>query len=112
LDPIDPEALRPAFQAIHQQVQRHKGLEAYAYLEGYYIVSVDGTGHFASSAVSCSECCSKKQGKAGTQYYHQLLAAVIVHPDVPTVLPLMPEAITRQDGAKKTTVNAMPPSAY
>jgi hypothetical protein len=29
--------------------------------------------------VSCSECCSKKQGKAGTQYYHQLLAAVIVH---------------------------------
>lgn len=100
LDPIDPEALRPAFQAIHQQVQRHKGLEAYAYLDGYYIVSVDGTGHFASSAVSCPECCSKEL-KAGTTYYHQLLAAVIVHPDMPTVLPLMPEAITRQDGASK-----------
>ena len=34
-------------------------------------------------------------------HYHQLLGAVIVHPDKPTVLPLFPEAITRQDGITK-----------
>ena len=34
-------------------------------------------------------------------YYHQLLAAVLVHPDQKQVLPLLPEAITHQDGENK-----------
>jgi hypothetical protein len=100
LDPIEPEALRPAFRAVHRHLQRHKALEAYQYLDGYYLVSIDGTGQFASSAISCPECCCKTS-RDQTCYYHQLLAAVIVHPDLATVLPLMPEAITRQDGASK-----------
>lgn len=100
LDPLDPETLRPAFRAVHRHLQRHKALEAYPFLDGYYLVSIDGTGQFASSAISCPACCSKTTG-GQTCYYHQLLAAVIVHPDLPTVLPLMPEAITRSDGASK-----------
>lgn len=119
LDPVDPAHLRPAFRAVHRQVQRHKGLEPYQYVDGHYLVSIDGTGQFASTEISCParqgdavaspECC-RKTAKGQTRYYHQLLGAVIVHPDVKTVLPLAPEAITRQDGAKKTTVNATPPS--
>lgn len=100
LDPLDPETLRPGFRAVHRHLQRHKALEAYQFLDGYYLVSIDGTGQFASSAISCPECCAKTT-RGQTCYYHQLLAAVIVHPDLPTVLPLMPEAITRQDGASK-----------
>jgi hypothetical protein len=100
LDPVDPQALRPAFRVVQGYLQRHKALEAYAYLDGHYIVSIDGTGQFASSAIHCPECCSKRRG-GGKRYYHQLLGAVIVHPDLSTVLPLMPEAITRQDGASK-----------
>ena len=100
LDPVDPAQLRPGFQSVHRQLQRHKALEPYRYLDGYYLVSVDGTGQFASSEISCPECCTKTaQGQ--THYYHQLLGAVIVHPDLKTVLPLAPEAITRQDGASK-----------
>jgi hypothetical protein len=34
-------------------------------------------------------------------YYHQLLGAVIVHPEQKGVIPLAPEPITRQDGATK-----------
>ena len=34
-------------------------------------------------------------------YYHQLLGAVIVHPDHREVIPLAPEPITRQDGDTK-----------
>jgi len=34
-------------------------------------------------------------------YYHQLLAAVMVHPDQKLVLPVFPEAITHQDGDSK-----------
>ena len=100
LDPVDPAHLRPAFRAVHRQVQRHKGLEPYQYLDGHYLVSIDGTGQFASSEISCPECC-RKTTKGQTHYYHQLLGAVIVHPERKTVLPLAPEAITRPDGAKK-----------
>jgi hypothetical protein len=100
LDPVDPAHLRPAFRAGHRQVQRHKGLEPYQYWDGHYLVSIDGTGQFASSEISCPECC-RKTTKGQTHYYHQLLGAVIVHPERKTVLPLAPEAITRQDGAKK-----------
>ena len=34
-------------------------------------------------------------------YYHQMLGAVLVHPDHPEVFPLAPEPILKQDGAKK-----------
>ena len=34
-------------------------------------------------------------------YYHQMLGAVIVHPDFPEVIPLAPEPIQRQDGQNK-----------
>ena len=100
LDPVNPEDLRPAFTSVHRQLQRQKVLEDYKYLGGY-LVSIDGTGQFSSSKVSCEECCSKKLRNGEKQYYHQLLGAVIVHPEKSNVLPLFPEAITRQDGQTK-----------
>lgn len=100
LDPLEPSTLRPAFRALHSALQRGNALQDYAYLEGAYLLSIDGTGVFASSRVSCKHCC-EKQTKDGPEYYHQLLAAVIVHPDRRTVLPLDFEPITRADGAQK-----------
>lgn len=100
LDPVDPHLLRPAFRAVHRHLQRHKALEAYQYLDGHYLRSIDGTGQFASSAIRCAECCVKTS-HGQESYYHQLLGAVLVHPELPRVLPLAPEAITRQDGATK-----------
>lgn len=100
LDPVDPAHLRPAFRAVHRHLQRHKALEPYRYLDGYYLVSIDGTGQFASSEISCPDCCTQTS-KGQTRSYHQRLGAVLVHPDLKTVLPLVPEAITRQDGARK-----------
>jgi len=41
-----------------------------------------------------------------------LLGAVIVHPDNPKVLPLFPEAITRQDGETKNDCFALPANGY
>jgi len=100
LDQVDPHALRPAFRAIHQELQKQGVLESYRYLDKY-LVSLDGTGLYSSGSISCPDCCSKQHRNGETTYYHQLLAAVIVHPDQSTVLPLFPEAITRKDGTKK-----------
>lgn len=98
LDPVKPVSLRPAFIKIHQELQRQKVMEPYRFLGGHLLLA-DATGCFSSEKISCPECCVK--GKKKIQYYHQLLAGVIAHPDKKQVFPLFPEAITRQDGAKK-----------
>jgi len=59
LDPVNPKELQPAFTSIHRQLQRQKILEGYQYLDGYHIVSIDGTGQFASNNISCKDCCSR-----------------------------------------------------
>ena len=100
LDPVAPEDLRPAFRRVHRELQRQKALAKYQFLGGY-LMSVDGTGQFSSTQIKCDECCSRTLRNGTEQYYHQLLAAVIVHPEQKTVLPLFPEAITRQDGESK-----------
>lgn len=100
LDEVDPHPLRPAYRLIHQELQKQGILESYRYA-GKYLVSLDGTGLYSSSTVHCPECCCKQHSNGQMSYYHQLLGAVIVHPDRSTVLPLFPEAITRRDGTTK-----------
>lgn len=101
LDEINPQLLGDAFVQVHRQLQRGKALEAYRYWDDQYLLSIDGTGQFSSSAISCPHCCEKNTRAGQKSYYHQLLGAVIVHPQLKTVLPLMPEAMTRQDGSQK-----------
>lgn len=100
LDPVEPDELCTAFRAVHRDLQRQKVLERYRYLDGHLLLSMDGTGQFMSSRIGCPDCCVK-EGTGGKYYYHQLLGAVLVHPELRPVLPLAPEAITRQDGANK-----------
>jgi len=100
LDEVEPEAIRPAFIALHQQLQRQKVLQDYNYLGGL-LLSIDGTGQFSSNTIHCPECCERKRSDGHTEYYHQLLGAAIVHPDKRQVLPLFPETMTRQDGSRK-----------
>jgi hypothetical protein len=100
LDPVEPPTLYPAFRSILKEAEDTQALAAYRFLNGF-LVSIDGTGHFCSSAVSCPDCAIKHSRSGDTQYYHQLLAGAIVHPDRKNVLPLIPEAITRADGDTK-----------
>ena len=100
LDEVSPTELRAPFIHLHQQLQWRGVLEAYRYLGGF-LVNLDGTGHFSSSKINCADCCEKHHRNGEVEYYHQLLGAVMVHPDKSQVLPLFPEAITRQDGASK-----------
>jgi hypothetical protein len=99
-DQVNPAEIRAPFIHINQRLYDHHFLEGFRYLEGF-LVSIDGTGQFASSSISCPQCCARHHRNGETGYYHQLLAAVIVHPDQKQVLPLFPEAITHQDGETK-----------
>jgi len=101
LDPMDPEQLQPAFKACFSAVQRGKALPLYEFLDGYYLVSNDGTGFFYSDNVQCENCCVKRHKKGGESYYHQMMCAVMVHPSQSVVLPIALEPILKQDGESK-----------
>src|SRR3954453_7052486 len=100
-DGVGPDRLRPAFRDVFRQLQRGKVLEPYVFLEGCYLVALDGVEYFRSDKIHCDHCLSCQHNNGEVSYYHQMLGAVIVHPDFPEVIPLMPEPIHRQDGHVK-----------
>ena len=102
LDLVEPRQLRPLFNDVFRQLQRGKALEPFVFYQGCYLLSVDGTGYFSSSAIHCDSCLEKvnKQTQEVT-YQHQMLAAVMMHPDHREVIPLAPEPIQKQDGSEK-----------
>lgn len=101
LDAVDPLSLRKSFNRIFSALQRQKVLERYEYYEQHYLISLDGTGCFSSHKVHCESCCVKNHKDGSQTYYHQMLGAVMVHPDEKTVIPLAPEPILKQDGHRK-----------
>ena len=101
LDDVDPRSLRPAFKRVFRALQRGKALEGYAYWDGHYLLSIDGTGTFSSRSVHCANCCEKHHRDGSMEYYNQMLAAAVVHPEYREVFPLAPEPIQNTDGAAK-----------
>jgi len=48
---------------------------------GHYLLSLDGTGYFSSKTIHCAQCAEKHHRDGTTIYYHQMLGAVLVHPE-------------------------------
>jgi hypothetical protein len=101
LDPVSPESVRPLFKRVFGQLQRGKALEPMAFLDGHYLLALDGTEYFSSKTIHCASCLQKVHRNGSITYYHQMLGAAIVHPEQRAVIPLMPEPIVKQDGTDK-----------
>src|SRR5713101_3262904 len=101
LDPVSPESLRPSFQGVFRQLQRGKALEPMMFLQGAYLLALDGTGDFSSPTIHCASCLHKVHRNGSITSYHQMLGAAIIHPDVRAMIPLMPEPSIKQDGTAK-----------
>lgn len=101
LDELDPLFIRPTFKKVFAKLQRGKCLEGFEFLDGYYLMSLDGTGEFSSNTVCCPQCCIKEHKGGSLTYYHQMLGACIVHPNQSNVIPLCPEIIQNGDGSEK-----------
>lgn len=101
LDELDPRFIRPVFKKMFAKLQRGKCLEEFEFLNGYYLLALDGTGEFSSGTVCCPQCCKKEHKGGSVTYYHQMLGACIVHPDRSNVIPLCPEPIQNTDGSTK-----------
>jgi hypothetical protein len=101
LDPVSPKWLRPVFTSVFRQLQRGKALEAMTFLDGHYLLALDGTEYFSSKTIHCASCLHRVHRSGAITYAHQMLGAAIIHPDMRAVIPLMPEPIVRHDGTSK-----------
>ena len=100
LDEVTPGDLEPAFATLLNLLQRGKHLEPYRVLGNRYLVPIDGSEYFSSQHIHCPGCLTQKKNSR-VRYHHNIVQAVIVHPDMKQVLPLAPEEITNRDGTEK-----------
>src|SRR5262249_25599242 len=73
LDPLDPESLRPLFKHVFGALQRGKALEAMVFVEGHYLLALDGTGYFSSQQIHCESCLETHHRNGTVTYRHQML---------------------------------------
>lgn len=93
--------LHKAFTSLFRLLQRGKKLEPYRFLKNRYLITIDGSEYFSSENISCQKCLRKK-GESGKQrFYHQMVQATLVHPELREVIPLSPEFIRNSDGTNK-----------
>jgi len=105
LDDVPQEDIQGCLKPIMTTMQRSKVLEQWKYLDGKYLIPLDGTGFFSSNEVHCSHCTQKihNKGKKNeyTSYHHNMLVGTIASPTMRQVLPLFYEPIINADGATK-----------
>jgi len=100
LDGIDIDPLNEAFADLFWELQRSRELKQWLFDGQYYLIAIDGSGYFCSDKISCKHCLIRHvNGKE--QYYHQVVAAVLVHPTTKQVVPMAVEPIIRSDGEAK-----------
>ena len=101
LDAVDSKEIAAIFNECFSALQRGKYLDLYSFLDNYYLVSIDGSEYFGSDKIHCPGCLTKESKKGKVSYSHHITQAVLMHPDMKQVIPLMPEEIKNTDGSKK-----------
>jgi hypothetical protein len=102
LDGIPSGAFTAVFEQGLQTAQRHKGLDQYLVLGGKYrLITLDGVWFYQLENIKCGHCLHQQMKDWQTLYYHDMIAAALVKPGLPTVLPLAPEFIRNEDGQEK-----------
>jgi hypothetical protein len=101
IDMLPTVALDNIFSDFLNRLQRGRQLDQYRFLNDKYLIPIDGTEYFSSEKISCPYCLETEPAKGSVRYHHQILQAVIVHPDMRQVIPLFPEPIQNSDGYTK-----------
>jgi hypothetical protein len=101
LDPITPEHFDGEFEWVHEGLKESGILAGFRDYGNTFLIAIDGLTYFSSQTIHCANCLHREDGSGTTHYYHSAITPVIVKPDCPHVLPLMPEFIVPQDGHEK-----------
>ena len=106
LDRVDCADMYEGFDLALDMMKAHRGaLRPYQVLGGHVLVALDGSEFHNSRKVHCDQCQTRVRNRGTedehTEYYHSVLAAVLVGPGHPYAVPLRPEFISPQDGDRK-----------
>ena len=111
LDPIDPANLRAPFREVFRRLQRGQVLKRFVYLDGHYLLSLDGTTYFYSSKIHCSSCLEKHHRNGSVTYSHKLLGATLVHPTARKSSRWHLSRSSSRTVKPRTTASGTPPAA-
>ena len=101
LDGAPPDHFDALFAEIVRDLSASGGLVSLRRLDGRVLIALDGSEHFCSRKIQCPHCSTRKRSDGETEYFHSFVGATLVAPGHATVLPLPPEFVRPQDGAKK-----------
>jgi hypothetical protein len=97
LDEVDVKEFVKLFNETLKVAEHYLALKGYRVFGSRYLVAVDGVLHFSSPEIHC-EHCLRRTVNGKIQYYHEMIAAVVVKAGDCISLPLMPEIIRNEDG--------------
>ena len=101
LDPVPAETIAPLYRKIFKGLQASGKINEFQALDNTLLVAIDGVEYFGSQNIHC-KCCSTQELKNGKIHYsHIAVTPVVVSPRQGSVIPLVPEFVTPQDGSKK-----------
>jgi hypothetical protein len=89
------------FAQIVRDLDESGGLKPLRRLDDRVLVALDGSEHFCSRKITCPHCSTRLRSDGQTEYFHSFVGATLVAPGHTLVLPLPPEFVRPQDGAKK-----------
>ena len=101
LDGAPTEHFDPVFAHIVKDLDESGGLKPFRRLDQRVLIALDGSEHFCSRKISCPHCSTRKRSDGEIEYFHSFVGATLVAPGHTIVLPLPPEFVRPQDGAKK-----------
>ena len=101
LDLIDTQQINACFSILFGHLQRGKQLLPYTLNSGHYLIAIDGSQYFSSEKIHCPSCLTYKGARSKLRYSHQIVQAVMLHPDMRQVIPFAPEPIVKADGHNK-----------
>jgi len=101
LDPVAPTALYPLYRQVFEEALEAGTLDEYRAINNSLLVPLDGTQYFSSQKINCEGCNHRQLANDQTLYYHQVVTAMVVHPEQSQIWPLEPEFIQPQDGHEK-----------
>jgi hypothetical protein len=101
LDGAATDHFDSVFANIVKDLDESGGLTRFRRLDGRILIALDGSEHFCSRKLNCPHCSTRKRSDGEIEYFHSFVSATLVAPGHTTVLPLPPEFVRPQDGAKK-----------
>jgi len=101
LDIISPEVFSYVFKDYFGRLQRNNFLKMYHFINGKYLITMDGSDYFSSKSISCSNCLEQPHRDGSVTYSHKVVQPALVAPGRKQVFPLMPEEIKNTDGNTK-----------